>query len=110
MQPGLSREEADHRQESLDQLLDAWVPLLQDAALLPEEPLRGAALRLFQLYLRSRLAPPDGTRTPVRGTRARTLALPKLTLDVTMWWLIWIRLSGGMGGCRFGNDPSAWKV
>ncbi|KAM7308857.1 exportin-4 [Ixodes scapularis] len=64
-QPGLSREEADHRQESLDQLLDAWVPLLQDAALLPEEPLRGAALRLFQLYLRSRLAPPDGTRTPI---------------------------------------------
>ncbi|XP_077539150.1 exportin-4-like isoform X2 [Haemaphysalis longicornis] len=55
-------EDMELQQEALDHILDAWVPLLQEASLFPEEPLRAATTRVFELYLRSRLAAPDGTR------------------------------------------------
>uniref|UniRef100_A0A1E1XB33 Exportin-4 n=1 Tax=Amblyomma aureolatum TaxID=187763 RepID=A0A1E1XB33_9ACAR len=58
-------EDTEQQQEALDQILDAWVPLLQEAAIFPEEPLKATTVRVFELYLRSRLAAPDGTRLPI---------------------------------------------
>lgn len=58
-------EDAEQQQEALDHILDAWVPLLQEPAVFPAEPLKVATLRVFELYLRSRLAAPDGTRPPI---------------------------------------------
>ncbi|KAK8756805.1 hypothetical protein V5799_000489 [Amblyomma americanum] len=58
-------EDAEQRQEALDQILDAWVPLLQEPSHFPEEPLKAATMRVFELYLRSRMAAPDGSRLPI---------------------------------------------
>ncbi|XP_050026376.1 exportin-4-like isoform X1 [Dermacentor andersoni] len=58
-------EDAEQQQEALDHILDAWVPLFQEPAVFPAEPLKVATMRVFELYLRSRLAAPDGTRPPI---------------------------------------------
>lgn len=68
-------QDAEHQQEALDHLLDIWVPLLQEAGAFPEEPLRAAVVRLFELYLRSRLSPPEGTRPPVSALFKRGVPL-----------------------------------
>ncbi|KAH6927260.1 hypothetical protein HPB50_001221 [Hyalomma asiaticum] len=58
-------EDAEQHQEALDHLLDAWVPLLQESSKFPGETLKMATVRVFEMFLRSRLAAPDGTRPPV---------------------------------------------
>ncbi|KAH7947058.1 hypothetical protein HPB52_007489 [Rhipicephalus sanguineus] len=58
-------DDAEQQQETLDHILDAWVPLLQEPQTFPAEPLKVATMRVFELYLRSRLAAPDGTRPPI---------------------------------------------
>ncbi|KAL1435979.1 hypothetical protein MTO96_010739 [Rhipicephalus appendiculatus] len=58
-------DDAEQQQETLDHILDAWVPLLQEPQVFPAEPLKVATMRVFELYLRSRLAAPDGTRPPI---------------------------------------------
>ncbi|XP_037281790.2 exportin-4 isoform X2 [Rhipicephalus microplus] len=58
-------DDAEQQQEALDHILDAWVPLLQEPQTFPAEPLKVATMRVFELYLRSRLAAPDGTRPPI---------------------------------------------
>jgi len=60
-----SRGEGDEPQmfsEATDHLLEAWVCILQESALFPQNYCREAAAAIFKTFLETRLSAPEGTR------------------------------------------------
>ena len=51
--------------EAFEHLLEAWIVILHDANLFPEDFIKDACVNMFNAYVQAHLSPPDGCRPQV---------------------------------------------